>query len=114
MDLTSAKLKVTFKDGTSETTTFNLTTEVSSPDNIKFTIPLLNPKIGTYTLTVKATGLGGQRPGTHRDHGTSLVGSGCAKPVDIDLEPGWNLVSLPFQPGNPAINSVMRATRRTS
>ena len=52
--LTSAELKVTFKDGTTEKTTFNLTTEVSSPDNIKFTIPLLNPRVGTYALTVKA------------------------------------------------------------
>ena len=32
---------------------------------------------------------------------------GAAKPVKIGLEPGWNLVSLPFQPANPAINSVI-------
>ena len=29
--------------------------------------------------------------------------------VSIDLEPGWNLISLPFQPANPAINSVINA-----
>ena len=34
----------------------------------------------------------------------------AAKPVDIDLKPGWNLISLPFQPANPAINSVIPAT----
>ena len=31
----------------------------------------------------------------------------AASPVDIDLQPGWNLISLPFQPANPAINSVI-------
>ena len=60
VELTSAKLKVTFDDGSSENRTFNLTTEVSSPDSVKFTIPLLNPKIGDYTLTVQAR----TQPGT--------------------------------------------------
>ena len=27
--------------------------------------------------------------------------------VRIDLKPGWNLISLPFQPPNPSINSVI-------
>ena len=30
-------------------------------------------------------------------------------PVSIDLKPGWNLISLPFPPANPAINSVVNA-----
>ena len=46
VELTSAKLKVTFDDGSFENRTFNLTTEVSSPDRVKFTIPLLNPRVG--------------------------------------------------------------------
>jgi hypothetical protein len=29
--------------------------------------------------------------------------------VQITINPGWNLISLPFQPGNPAINSVIPA-----
>ena len=33
-----------------------------------------------------------------------------AKPVPIALQPGWNMISLPFQPGNPAINSVIPST----
>ena len=28
----------------------------------------------------------------------------------IELQPGWNMISLPFQPGNPAINSVIPST----
>lgn len=30
--------------------------------------------------------------------------------VSIGLTPGWNLVSLPFQPPNPAINAVINAS----
>ena len=30
--------------------------------------------------------------------------------VHITLTPGWNLISLPFQPPNPAINAVIPAT----
>lgn len=113
VSLTSAELKITFADGSSETKTFSLTTEVSSPDNIKYTIPLLNPKIGSYTLTVK----GEDSAGNVRTDGTGTTPQGLsvtwnvteAKPVPIELKPGWNLISLPFQPGNPAINSVVPA-----
>ena len=55
VDLTLAELTISFKDGTSEKTTFNLTTDVNSPDNIQFTVALLNPKVGNYSLKVKAT-----------------------------------------------------------
>ena len=114
VDLTSAVLKVTFKDGTSDTTTFNLTTDVNSPDNIQFTIALLNPKVGNYSLTVKATDSAGNASGTTGHTARWEVVS--AKPVPITLQPGWNMISLPFQPGNPAINSVIQsdATRQTS
>ena len=114
VELTSAKLKVTFDDGTSENRTFNLTTEISSPDNVKFTIPLLNPKIGDYTLTVQAIDQAGNvRPdgtGTTPDNMVSTWEVIAPSPVDIALAPGWNLVSLPFQPANPAINSVIAAS----
>ena len=110
--LTLAKLKITFANGTSETKTFNRTTEVSSPDDIKFTIPMLNPKIGTYDLTVTAQ----DQAGNVRTDGTGTTAEElkaswkvvAPSPVDIELAPGWNLVSLPFQPANPAINSVIR------
>ncbi len=114
VELTSAKLRVTFSDGSFEDRTFNLTTEISSPNSVKFTIPLLNPKIGAYKLTVKAV----DSAGNVRIDGTGttaqdLVGEWDVvkpSPVDIDLAPGWNLVSLPFQPANPAINSVINAS----
>ena len=108
VDLTSASLKITFKDGTSETTTFNLTTDVNSPDKIQFTVALLNPKVGSYSLTVKATDSAGNKSGTAGHVSRWEVVS--AKPVKINLQPGWNMISLPFQPGNPAINSVIPST----
>ena len=112
VELTSAVLKVSFADGTSTTKTFNLTTEVSSPDNIKFTIPLLNPRIGTYALTVKAVDQAGNNRLDGAGTAQSLTESWSVvapKPVDIGLAPGWNLISLPFQPANPAVNSVIPA-----
>ena len=113
VELTSAKLRVTFTDGSFEDRTFNLTTEVSSPDSVKFTIPLLNPKIGSYRLTVQAI----DSAGNVRTDGTGTTAENLISnwvvtkpsPVDIALAPGWNLVSLPFQPANPAINSVIAA-----
>ena len=105
VSLTSASLKITFADGSSESKTFDLTTEVSSPDSIKYTIPLLNPKVGSYALTVKGTDSAGNASGT-AGH-TSRWNVISPKPVKIDLKPGWNLISLPFQPANPAINSVI-------
>ena len=115
VELTSAKLKFTAPDGTESTRTFNLTTEVSSPDNIKFTIPLLNAKIGHYELEVKAQDQAGNvrltdnraSPASGMKADWDVV---APSPVDIKLAPGWNLVSLPFQPANPAINSVISAS----
>ena len=107
--LTSAKLSIRLPDGTTENRTLNLTTDVSTPDNIKFTFPLLNPKIGAYTMTVQAMDQAGN---TQVNSTADLKASWDVvkpKPVNIDLAPGWNLISLPFQPANPAINSVIPA-----
>ena len=105
VDLTLAELTITFKDGTTEKTTFNLTTDVNSPDSIQFTVALLNPKVGSYSLKVQATDSAGNASGTAGHVSRWEVVS--AKPVPIKLQPGWNMISLPFQPGNPAINSVI-------
>lgn len=112
--LTSASLKISFADGTSESKTFSLTTDVTTPDNIKFTIPMLNPKIGTYALTVQAMDSAGNvridGTGSTPQSLTATWKVGKPSPVTIDLDPGWNLISLPFQPANPAINSVIPAS----
>ena len=105
VELTSATLKVTFSDGSSESRTFDLTTEVSTQDSRKYTIPVLNPKVGAYSLTVKGEDSAGNASGT-AGH-TAMWNVVAAKPVSVALKPGWNLISLPFQPANPAINSVI-------
>ncbi len=114
VELTSAKLKVSFADGTSETTTFNLTTDVTTPDNVKFTIPVLNPQIGTYELTLQAEDSAGNvrtdSAGTTPQDLKATWKVISPRPVNVELAPGWNLVSLPFQPANPAINSVIPST----
>jgi len=113
--LTSAKLKVTFADGTYETTTFDLATDVTSPDNKRFTIPVLAPKIGQYELSIKAVDLAGN---DNLNASTAALAQTlkwdwkvtAALPVKLAMSPGWNLLSLPFQPANPAINSVIAST----
>ena len=112
--VTSAELKIDFANGTSETKDFNLTTEVRSNDQVQYTIGLPSPKIGVYTLTVNAM----DESGNNRLDGTGTTAEDlvsrweviAAQPVDIAMEVGWNLISLPFQPGSPHINSVIPAT----
>ena len=105
VELTEAKLTISFSDGSSESRTFDLAAEISTQDSRKYTIPVLNPKVGVYTLTVKGTDSAGNASGTSGHSATWNVVA--AKPVEVALKPGWNLISLPFQPANPAINSVI-------
>ena len=100
VELTSAKLKITFANGTSESKTFNLTTEVSSPDNIKFTIPMLNPKIGTYDLTVQAQ----DQAGNVRIDGTGTTAQDLKVSVEGDCaQPGGHRAGARLEPCIPAL-----------
>jgi len=113
--LTSAKLKVTFSDGTYETTTFDVAVDVTSPDNKRFTIPVSTPKVGKYELSIKAVDLAGNNnlsapTATAAQTLSWKWAVTAAKPVKLALSPGWNLISLPFQPANPSINSVIAST----
>jgi len=113
--LTKATVKVTFKDGSSETTTLDVSSDVTSPDNKRFTIALSAPKVGKYTMTLNAVDEAGNDNLKSPTAATpqSLVYNWevtAATPVKVSLSPGWNLMSLPFQPANPAINSVIPAT----
>ncbi len=105
--LTSAELVAEFRNGRKETTNLNLAHHIATPDNIQYAIVLPGLKVGSYTLTVKASDAAGN---------TSAKGGHVVrwnvvplKPVTIDLAPGWNLISLPFHPYSPAINSVIPA-----
>ena len=109
--LTKATLKVTASDGTSETTTFDVATDVNTPDSRKFTISLLNPAVGTYQLTVQAMDSAGNvrtdSTGTTAENLVSNWNVVQAKPFQVALAVGWNQISLPFHPANTAINSVI-------
>ena len=115
VELSSASMKITFADNTTETKNYDLTTEVDTSDNIQFTVPVVNPRLGRYQLTLKAVDTAGNDNLTSPTATTaqSLVFKWevvAAEPVEIKLKPGWNLISLPFRPASPAINSVIRAT----
>ena len=100
--LTSAKLVAEFRDGTKETTRLNLASHVSTPNGIEYWIALLPLRVGSYTLTVKASDAAGNTSGTE---GHVLRWNVVpVKPVTIDLAPGWNLISLPFYPFNYPTN----------
>ena len=109
VELTSAKLSIRLPDGTTENRTLDLATDVTTPDKVKYTFPLLNPKIGDYTLTVQAKDSAGNTQVSGSANMTGKWSVIAPKPVSIALAPGWNLISLPFQPANPAINSVVPA-----
>jgi len=113
--LTKATVTVTFADGTTETTTYDVANDVKSPDNQRFTLPIQAPKVGTYALTIQAVDTAGndnlKAPTATSPQSLSYAWKvKAASPVKLSLAPGWNLLSLPFQPANPAINSVIPAT----
>ena len=110
--LTKVSVKVTLSDGTSETTDYDVATQVSTPDNRRFTLPILSPKVGKYQLTLTA----------QDDAGNIALKNPTATTAEslkydwevtkisatkLSLSPGWNLISLPFQSSNPAINSLI-------
>ena len=112
--LTSATVKVTFSNSTTETTTYDVATQISSPDNKRFTMPILAPKVGKYLLTIKAQDEAGnialKSPTATTAQSLTYEWEVIkASPIKVKLSPGWNLISLPFQSSNPAINSVIPA-----
>jgi len=113
--LTSAKLKYTDSAGVFTTTTFDLALDVTSPDNKRFTIPVAAPKVGKYELQIKAVDIAGNDNLSEPTAATAQTLKWnwkvtAALPTKLAMSPGWNLISLPFQPANPAINSVIPST----
>jgi hypothetical protein len=113
--LQKASLKITIADGSYTTTAIDLAVGVSSPDNKRFTIPVASPVVGKYELTIQAVDAAGNDNlnATTATSAQSLKYAWsvtAAQPVKLALSPGWNLISLPFQPASPAINSIISAT----
>ena len=109
VELTKTEVKVTLSDGSSQT----LSPTVSTTDSIVYTVAIGNAPTGDYKITLNGKDEAGNTstvPGalvaTEIDVEFAII---AAKPVELGLNPGWNLVSLPFQPSNPSVNSVIAA-----
>ena len=114
VELSDVEVAVVLDDGTTAKPEFSQ----SSSDNIKFTISVSNPPVGEYTVSLKATDEAGN---VSKSAGTAIADSiesdftvKAAVPTELSLSPGWNLISLPFQPSNPGINSVLPTTHPAS
>lgn len=112
--VTNEVVSVELSDGSKTKPEYTL----STADNIKFTIAISNPPIGDYTITLNAEDEAGNVSktvaATVPDELESKFVVEAPDPVDIEMQPGWNLVSLPFQPANPSINSVLPASHPAS
>ena len=114
VELSGVGVDVDLADGSSAEPEFT----ISSSDDIKFTISVRNPPVGVYTVSLKATDEAGN---VSKSAGTAIADTiesvftvKAAVPTELALDPGWNLISLPFQPSNPGINSILPATHPAS
>ena len=104
--LTSARLEVEFRNGSKESTHLNLEHRAGTR-NLIHSVSLTTRRVGSYTLTVKARDAAGNN--SSKDGYVFRWNVVPIRPVIIDLAPGWNLISLPFRPGNPGINTIVPA-----
>ena len=84
---------------------------ISSSDNVVYTLSISNPPVGIYTISFRAEDEAGNVSLTSGAAIAETLESEftvkAAVPTELSLSPGWNLISLPFQPSNPGINSVL-------
>ena len=84
---------------------------ISTSDNIVYTLSISNPPVGDYTVSFKAEDDAGNVSLTSGAAIAETIESDfvvkAAVPTELRLQPGWNLISLPFQPSNPGINSIL-------
>jgi hypothetical protein len=114
VEMTKSEVKVTGASGYPTTVEHTL----STADSIKYTIAIANAPTGTYTITVNgkdqagnvSTAAGSTIPAELK----ATFKVGAPRPVSLSMQPGWNLISLPFQPSNPAINTILPATHPAS
>ena len=102
---------VTTKD-TNKTVTLSAATldgvdimaDINTEDNIKFLYKASGLALGTHKIQVKAEDQAGNKNSVFVDHSFKIV---AVAQMTVTLRPGWNLVSLPSDPADPAINSVI-------
>ncbi len=84
---------------------------ISTSDNIVYTLSIRNPPVGDYTISFRAADEAGNVSLTSGAAIAETLESEftvkAAVPTELALTTGWNLISLPFQPANPGINSVL-------
>jgi hypothetical protein len=114
VELSEVAVDVDLDDGGSAEPEFTM----SSSDNIVYTLSIRNPPVGDYTISFRAADEAGNvslNPGAAiADTIESEFVVKAAVPTELQLSPGWNLISLPFQPSNPGINSVLPSTHPAS
>ena len=114
VELSGLDVDVDLADGSGASPEFT----VSSSDNITYTLAVSNPPVGVYTISLRAADEGGNvslNPGAAiADTLESEFTVKAAVATELGLSPGWNLISLPFQPANPSINSVLPTTHPAS
>ena len=91
---------------------------ISTSDNIVYTLSIRNPPVGDYTISFRAADEAGNVSLTSgaavAETLESTFAVKAAVPTELRLTTGWNLISLPFQPANPGINSVLPPTHPAS
>ena len=111
VEILSSGIEVVLEDGTILNLREGADYNLSSSDNIVYTMSLLNPPIGKYTVVVTAKDEAKRVSRTIDSTIPELLESEFviipSLPVELEMKPGWNLISLPFQPINPSINSVL-------
>jgi hypothetical protein len=83
----------------------DITSEISTTDNVRLLYKASGLNDGAHTLVITVQDLAGNE--AEFTHTFSVVERA---PLAIPLVPGWNLVSFPGSPADPAIDSVFPAT----
>ena len=83
----------------------DITSEISTTDNVRLLYKASGLNDGAHTLVITVQDVAGNE--AEFTHTFSVVERA---PLAIPLVPGWNLVSFPGSPADPAIDSVFPAT----
>jgi hypothetical protein len=88
----------------------DITTSFSTADNIRFLFKASGLAIGTHKIDVKAQDIAGNKV-TFTQH---LFAVTQRADTEVPLTPGWNMISLPADPSDTAVDSVIGTTPVTT
>ena len=105
-----ADVKVEFKDTHSRVNVTEITvngedalTDLARIDSNEFSLVLRDLEVGEYKVWYKVV----DDAGNDSDEGNFAFERFPRTPYEVDVTPGWNLISLPADPLEPAIGSVL-------